>query len=106
MRQYRAERRAKMLGRFVGQLRRKRNRCEKGLVSEMTRRFGGIEGLARAWKSQYDAAAATKPGGKFASDTLFALLRLIAAYGRSEPAAQAGQIQSGRRGREGRLVGV
>jgi hypothetical protein len=82
MQQYRRRRRAEILGQFVGQLKRKRNRCEKGLVSEMTRRFGGLEGLARAWKAQFDAAAVAKPGGKFASDTLFALLRLIAAYGR------------------------
>jgi hypothetical protein len=83
MREYRRRRRAEILGRFVGQLRQKRSRSwDNALTSTMVHRFGGVDGLATAWKDQFDAAAAAKPGGKFVFDTLFALLRLIAAYGR------------------------
>ena len=76
----RRRRRAGILGEFVVQLRQQRApRRAMALASEMTLRFGGVEGLARAWKAEYDAAAAATPGGKFVIDSLRAIVRLIEA---------------------------
>jgi len=86
MRQYRAERRAKMLGQFAVQLGQQRPpHRARALASAMTLRFGGVEAFARAWKQQLDAAAAAGPGSKFILDSLRAITRLIEVCSRQEP---------------------
>jgi hypothetical protein len=86
MRGYRAERRAEMLGQFAVQLRQQRSPYRaRALASAMTFRFGGVEGLARTWKDQFDAAAAAEPGSKFVLDSLRAITRLIEVCSRQQP---------------------
>jgi hypothetical protein len=51
----------------------------------MVHRFGGVEGFARKWKSEFDRAVAAGPGSKFVLDSLRAILRLIEVCSRREP---------------------
>jgi len=86
MRGYRRRRRAVMLGQFAVQLRQQRSpHRARALASATTFRFGGVEGLARTWKDQFDAAAAAGPGSKFVLDSLRAIIRLIEVCSRQEP---------------------
>ena len=72
MRAYRRRRRAQQLGNFVLQLRREPNAARAAaLASAMTFRFGGVDALAEAWKDEFDAAAAARPGSRFVLSTIW-----------------------------------
>jgi len=86
MQAYRRRRRDEMLGQFAVQLRQQRSpHRATALAGAMTLRFGGVDGFARAWKDQLDAAAAAGPGSKFVLDSLRAITRLIEVCSRQEP---------------------
>lgn len=47
------------------------------LCEAMTKKYGGIDAVATAWKSQIDAAASSQPGSKVALDAFRAYMNLV-----------------------------
>jgi hypothetical protein len=79
MRAYRASRRRQAIGQFardVKNLEHSPKYVEK-LCRIMARRFGGLDSLAKAWKTAIDAAAAARPGSRMVLNSLLAIVRLL-----------------------------
>ena len=74
MRTYSQARRSRTLRQFTAQLRRE-NSLQRALalVAGMTLRFGGVDGLCRAWSRHLDAA---EPGSRTALNTFLAIVRM------------------------------
>ena len=74
MRGYRKARRSRTVRRFVSELSRAGSLQRViGLCTTMFNKFGGVEGVARAWNESIDAAV---PGSRTALSTFMAMARM------------------------------
>ena len=96
MQLYRQGRRRAVLGRFAVELARSGSVSRVvALCNAMVGRFGGIDGLATAWRAAVETAARQQPGGRVLLNSLRAILRLVEVSAALHPLPEPSDLSDG-----------